>query len=983
MTEKADMAMEVFIVTDCVVLTLQVLCGCGNGYIMALFCRYKPIRNNRGARLLIYLALTNFLLAVTSLPYVIYLVSLWNPVRLDYDPRMIMISGMPLPIQLKLSLALSIFLAFERLCALYRPVLYRKLNPLIYANVALAVAVTGASIDIFFEFLWSPFDHVINCAAFGCFVSAKFRFYWGNCNTVLGFIMIFMMLFIMIKLRQLSKSSKSVIQISNKEDRRFRKANLTTCSFLTSTLIFITIPSVGVGIFELTGNSIFRLVGPFYIVGILATGVCHSIIFLTQNDDARHFVKKEMFRIDHSHIVTNLSDPASRFTRTNNRTLFQRARFYCIMKVFSFCIALNAVCSLLYFAISDAGVSNGVFNSISMTVNLFTSYLSGLFIFLAGFNRAYTLSFPNNRLFISWRCRVTCAVFVLIAASSTIVVVFWSGLTRRYDESNGIVVNTVSNFFVVNTVNVVFQVIPMMSAFLFLLLFFRLRQQRRMATSGNTIGLIDRAERCSFLQFCSILTFYTTALVAHILLKKQHKSLVCLYIDELVSIVPQIGVAASMGLCNKRMRTALKNVFLIGKSSTVSSNTTTNEMNGLPKAQPHLKSITVSPKPSEATNTSTNCPETQQTASTDEPGSSMGGQCSTNSYSLDKSAYMAQVETNRKIEAEIEKAKANKTLKLLLLGPGESGKSTTIKQIKIIHDSGFSDNERIVRRYGIYLNLLEGLEEIHKTAIANNLQYARTQTYKYASDIKIFLEEIKKSEKYFPQLVCEEISKYLEDPTVISVLNDQAHYHIDDSTLYFVQNLKRITVYDFIPSDEDILRSRVPTSGVVQYSIMLKNFRFSIFDVGGQRAQRRKWLHVFDDVHAILFITSLSEYDQMLREDSTTHRMKESLSLFEKICNGPFFTDTAMILFLNKIDLFELKIQHTNINVCLKSYKGPQTRDDALLYIKQRFLSLNKNRKRTVYDHVTCATDTKQIQVVIDSVIDVVIQNTMQKVGIQ
>uniref|UniRef100_A0A8R1IGG3 Uncharacterized protein n=1 Tax=Caenorhabditis japonica TaxID=281687 RepID=A0A8R1IGG3_CAEJA len=68
---------------------------------------------------------------------------------------------------------------------------------------------------------------------------------------------------------------------------------------------------------------------------------------------------------------------------------------------------------------------------------------------------------------------------------------------------------------------------------------------------------------------------------------------------------------------------------------------------------------------------------------------------------------------------------------------------------------------------------------------------------------------------------------------------------------------------------------------------------------------------------------------------------------------------------------------------CNMFFPGPQERDSALDYIRKRFVALNKNKKRSIYEHVTCATDTQQIQVVIDSVIDVVIQHTMQKVGIQ
>ena len=37
-------------------------------------------------------------------------------------------------------------------------------------------------------------------------------------------------------------------------------------------------------------------------------------------------------------------------------------------------------------------------------------------------------------------------------------------------------------------------------------------------------------------------------------------------------------------------------------------------------------------------------------------------------------------------------------------------------------------------------------------------------------------------------------------------------------------------------------------------------------DVGGQRSERRKWIHCFENVTSIMFLVALSEYDQVLVE---------------------------------------------------------------------------------------------------------------------
>ena len=118
---------------------------------------------------------------------------------------------------------------------------------------------------------------------------------------------------------------------------------------------------------------------------------------------------------------------------------------------------------------------------------------------------------------------------------------------------------------------------------------------------------------------------------------------------------------------------------------------------------------------------------------------------------------------------------------------------------------------------------------------------------------------------------------------------------------------------DFVPSTQDILRSRVKTTGICEINFLLKGMNFRVFDVGGQRSERKKWIHCFEDVTAIIFIVALSEYDQVLVEDETTNRMHESLRLFDSICNNKWFVNTSIILFLNKKDLFEEKILRSGL----------------------------------------------------------------------
>merc|ERR1712048_1059084 len=126
----------------------------------------------------------------------------------------------------------------------------------------------------------------------------------------------------------------------------------------------------------------------------------------------------------------------------------------------------------------------------------------------------------------------------------------------------------------------------------------------------------------------------------------------------------------------------------------------------------------------------------------------------------------------------------------------------------------------------------------------------------------------------------------------------------------------------------------------------------------GQRSERAKWLHCFDDVTAIIFVAALSAYDQVLFEDDNTNRMSEALKLWKDICKKNIFKDKAMILFLNKKDLFAQKIKYRPLSVRFPEFKvrpaekanGRSPLEQSQDFIRDLFLFQNKevNPDRTV-----------------------------------
>merc|ERR1712032_857631 len=78
-------------------------------------------------------------------------------------------------------------------------------------------------------------------------------------------------------------------------------------------------------------------------------------------------------------------------------------------------------------------------------------------------------------------------------------------------------------------------------------------------------------------------------------------------------------------------------------------------------------------------------------------------------------------------------------------------------------------------------------------------------------------------------------------------------FQLNDSAAYFFNDIERIGDNNYLPTNQDVLRCRVRSTGIDEVEFELDGLEFKMLDVGGQRSERRKWIHCFDCVTAILF----------------------------------------------------------------------------------------------------------------------------------
>ena len=333
---------------------------------------------------------------------------------------------------------------------------------------------------------------------------------------------------------------------------------------------------------------------------------------------------------------------------------------------------------------------------------------------------------------------------------------------------------------------------------------------------------------------------------------------------------------------------------------------------------------------------------------------------------------------SKKIDTVLRKERRdlNREIKLLLLGAGDSGKSTFTKQMKILHLKGFTDEERSFFKDIIHSNVISAMRAIVTAEDRLGVTSISPDNARYA-------EIFKSKEILYDQKVTAEIAEAVKilwtDAGVKDLVSRSSEYQLIDSAGYFFDNIDRIAKADYTPTQDDLLRARARTTGITEITFELSGVHWRMMDVGGQRNERKKWIHCFQDVTALIFCVALSEYDMKLYEDERVNRMHESITLFDEICNCQWFGDTSVILFLNKRDLFEEKIKRVDMKCCFDDYSGGCNYEQGIEYLKNKFVALNRSKSKVIYVHVTCATDTENVRFVFNAVKDIIVRECLAK----
>eukprot|EP01084_Bolivina_argentea_P207572 354122_1 len=374
-------------------------------------------------------------------------------------------------------------------------------------------------------------------------------------------------------------------------------------------------------------------------------------------------------------------------------------------------------------------------------------------------------------------------------------------------------------------------------------------------------------------------------------------------------------------------------------------------------------------------------------------------------------------------ELKSEKEDTNSLKKILFLGSGGVGKSTVFKQLRQIHGKGFSEEDKREYRRHIHNQVISQMkaalqiyidwnhrneqkehkangDEVDEMGEYDELSFfddhdlilespPMSEDAMKGADALMSFEYVNRKTAQLDADIAQSIQMLWDEPVIREIYNKRNVTRIETSTSHFWDQLNVISEAGYLPTYDDIMLCRLQTTGLHEMNFTIDNDTFNVIDVGGQRSQRRKWIHCFEYVVGVIFISALSVYDELLHEDVTVNAMEDQFELFDDICNSPMLSKTAMILFLNKKDLFRQKhcVDKIPLNVCplFADYDAKCfDYEKGIARITDAFCGLNKKPQiKEMFTHVTCATDTNNVEKVFSDVQLVVISNAMSEGGFE
>ncbi|KAH9061750.1 heterotrimeric G protein alpha subunit 2 [Lactarius deliciosus] len=324
------------------------------------------------------------------------------------------------------------------------------------------------------------------------------------------------------------------------------------------------------------------------------------------------------------------------------------------------------------------------------------------------------------------------------------------------------------------------------------------------------------------------------------------------------------------------------------------------------------------------------------------------------------------------LQIEEDSKRYKRTCAVLLMGLNDPDMSAIVKQMKVQH--GYSRDELLDFRPSIWSYLIETSRRIAQDLRNSGLEHTTHANIANCERILNHPTDTNHPEFYFRPKFANAVRELWADNIIPVLSNSPVYSPLADNATYFFPNVHRITSKEYIPTSDDILRAPVtPHGGITETRFPMGQLSIRLCHVVGQRSERKKWIHVFESVTSIIFCTSLPDYDRR-----GEHGEGQSLVFFESVINSRWFLRTSIMLFLNGIEEFKVKLSKVPLQKYFPEYTGGEDVNKGAKYILWRFMQANRARLNVITD----VCDTSNIRLIFVTVKETILQNALKDSGI-
>jgi len=295
-------------------------------------------------------------------------------------------------------------------------------------------------------------------------------------------------------------------------------------------------------------------------------------------------------------------------------------------------------------------------------------------------------------------------------------------------------------------------------------------------------------------------------------------------------------------------------------------------------------------------------------------------------------------ESNKTIDTQIKKdqKKEATTIRILVLGTGDSGKSTFIKQMMVSHieKNPFLPQQIASFKKSLRTNAMDSFGVLCKHFLKEK-ENVKGPLGEQMKKLQALCNSAEKDQNLTPG-VATELATLWKKPEVAGIYHNRGDIQIHTSTPYYLENVERFAQETFNPTTTDIIYCREPTTGVHETTIEAEGLSIKFIDVGGQKSERRKWLSMFNGATMVIYVCALDAYTRVLEEDGKTNRLKDSIACLKDISSNKHLKSIPFQLFLNKEDIYTDVWNKKKISEVFPECKA-KTKEEGIEWIGKEF----------------------------------------------